>query len=88
MALSIKGEEADKLARQVAALTGENITEAVTESLRERLDRLEKEKRVDKTVQEVLAISRAFRREMEKSGESFSSTDHGDMFYDEFGLPK
>lgn len=39
MALSIKSDEADRLAREVAALTGESLTEAVTNSLRERLER-------------------------------------------------
>ena len=39
MALSIKNDEADRLAREVAALTGESLTEAVTTSLRERLER-------------------------------------------------
>jgi antitoxin VapB len=39
MALSIKSDEADRLAREVARLTGENLTEAVTTSLRERLNR-------------------------------------------------
>ena len=42
MALSIKTDEADQLARQLAALTGETITEAVTKSLQERLERLQK----------------------------------------------
>ncbi len=37
MALSIKSSEADLLAREVASLAGESITEAVTESLRMRL---------------------------------------------------
>jgi antitoxin VapB len=40
MALSIKTEEADRLARELAAVTGETLTEAVTEALRERLGRL------------------------------------------------
>ena len=40
MALSIKDPEADRLAREVARLTGETLTEAVTESLRERLERV------------------------------------------------
>lgn len=40
MALSIKTEEADRLARQLAALTGETMTETVTRSLKERLERL------------------------------------------------
>jgi antitoxin VapB len=39
MALSIKTEEADRLARELARLTGESITEAVTVALRERRDR-------------------------------------------------
>lgn len=37
MALSIKHPEADRLARELAAHTGESLTEAVVQSLRERL---------------------------------------------------
>lgn len=40
MALSIKTEEADRLARELAAVTGETMTEAVTTALRERLSRV------------------------------------------------
>ncbi|HWD58599.1 MAG TPA: type II toxin-antitoxin system VapB family antitoxin [Stellaceae bacterium] len=39
MALSIKTAEADRLARTLARLTGETMTEAVTVALRERLVR-------------------------------------------------
>jgi antitoxin VapB len=39
MALSIKSDEADRLARELAAETGETLTEAVVTALRERLDR-------------------------------------------------
>jgi antitoxin VapB len=39
MALSIKTDEADRLARALARLTGETMTEAVTAALRERLAR-------------------------------------------------
>lgn len=39
MALSIKSEHADRLAREVAKLTGESLTEAVTTALHERLER-------------------------------------------------
>lgn len=39
MALSIKSDEADALARELASLTGESLTAAVTESLRQRLAR-------------------------------------------------
>ena len=37
MALSIKNDEADRLARELAAATGESITEATLVALRERL---------------------------------------------------
>ena len=38
MALSIKSDRVDRLARELAALTGESITEAVETSLEARLD--------------------------------------------------
>ncbi|MBC7668411.1 type II toxin-antitoxin system VapB family antitoxin [Caulobacter sp. DWR2-3-1b2] len=39
MALSIKTREADQLARDLAKLTGETMTQAVTVALKERLER-------------------------------------------------
>lgn len=39
MALSLKDNETDRLARQVASLTGETLTEAVRVALAERLAR-------------------------------------------------
>ena len=39
MALSIKHPEADRLARALAAKTGESLTEAVLNALKERLQR-------------------------------------------------
>ena len=39
MALSIKNDEADQLARELAELTGESITDAVVISLRQRVER-------------------------------------------------
>jgi antitoxin VapB len=39
VALSLKDKETDRLAREVAALTGESLTDAVRISLSERLDR-------------------------------------------------
>ncbi len=38
MALSIKNPEADQLARELAALTGESMTDAVIIALRERIE--------------------------------------------------
>ena len=39
MALSIKTDKADRLARELSHLTGETMTEAVTKALAERLER-------------------------------------------------
>lgn len=44
MALSIKSDRADSLARELAALTGESITDAVVASLEVRLE-LERRRR-------------------------------------------
>jgi antitoxin VapB len=43
MALSIKTEEADRLARELSRFTGESMTDAITRAMRERLDRLHSE---------------------------------------------
>ena len=40
MALSIRNPRAEKLAREVAAESGENLTEAIIHALEERLERL------------------------------------------------
>jgi antitoxin VapB len=39
MQLNIKNDEAYRLAQEIAARTGESLTEAVTRALRERLER-------------------------------------------------
>ena len=39
MAFSIKNDEADRLARELATTTGETLTDAVLNALRERLER-------------------------------------------------
>ena len=58
MAISITSPEADRLARQLAAATGETITVAITIAMRERLDLVER-KRMNKTalLEEIRAIS-------------------------------
>lgn len=37
MALNIKNPEAERLARELARITGESLTQAVTEALRQRM---------------------------------------------------
>jgi antitoxin VapB len=45
MALSIKNDETERLARQVARETGESLTEAIQNSLQERWERLKARRR-------------------------------------------
>ncbi|MGQ0665379.1 MAG: type II toxin-antitoxin system VapB family antitoxin [Pseudomonadota bacterium] len=42
MALNIKSHQADRLARELAALAGESMTAAITKALAERLERLKR----------------------------------------------
>jgi antitoxin VapB len=70
MALSIKTEEADRLARELSRLTGESMTEAVTRSLQERLEREKKvrpKRRTKAEVQEELKRMNAFLENARKS---------------------
>jgi len=43
MALSIKNDLTERLARQLARVTGESMTEAIQKALEERLDRLKRQ---------------------------------------------
>jgi antitoxin VapB len=45
MALSIKNETTERLARQVAGETGESLTEAIQKSLEERWERLKRRRK-------------------------------------------
>lgn len=58
MALSIKSEQADRLARELAALTGESITAAVETALAERLE-LERRRRRRRSLDDVVERFRA-----------------------------
>ena len=86
MSLNIKNPEAHALAMRVAAKTGETLTDAVTTALRERLARLEAKPGFDGGLYEKLkAIAKDCRKHMK---EPWLSMEHGDLLYDERGLPK
>ena len=58
MALSIKSPEADRLARDLAALTGESMTVAVIISMRERLQREERKRQSkQQLIDDLMAIA-------------------------------
>lgn len=84
MALNIKHPDADRLARQLAAKTGETLTDAVLNALRERLSREEARRR-----------GPALRRELEAIRKRCASLPVLDsrpadeiLGYDDHGLPR
>jgi antitoxin VapB len=58
MALSIKHPEADRLARALAAQTGESLTEAIISALRERLIRQQARHRGTRLSQTLMDVGR------------------------------
>lgn len=84
MSLNIKNEETHRLAQELATLTGKSMTAAVTEALHERLDRVRRERGVS-LADRLLAIGRDCAAHLK---EPFRSGDHGDLLYDERGLPR
>ena len=85
MGLSIKNEETCRLARELAHLTGETMTGAITVALRERLERTRREEGTEIRVQRLLAIGR---RCANMLGDGPSAVEHGDFLHDERGLPR
>lgn len=84
MTLIIRSDEARKLAKELAKLTGESITAAITEALRERLDRVRTE-RGNGLVDQLLKIGRNCAAHMR---EPFRSVEHEELLYTEKGLPR
>ncbi len=85
MSLNIKNEETCRLAGELAQLTGETMTGAITVALRERLVREKSERSTEARAQRLLAIGR---RCATMLGDGPSAVEHGDFLYDERGLPK
>lgn len=85
MSLNIKNEETCRLATELARLTGETKTGAITVALRERLDREQRQSRADTLALELHEIGQRCAKLL-KPGPS--AIEHGDFLYDERGLPK
>jgi antitoxin VapB len=81
MGMNIKDEEAHRLAKELAALTGESLTKAVTEAIREKLERERRKGLADR----LMAIGKDAAAHLK---EPFRSIDIDEYLYDEKGLPK
>ncbi len=84
MALNIKGPETDRLARQLADLTDESITDAVKAALRDRLERERRRrgKKID------WALLRQKQKEIARLPIVDDRSAHELLGYDEAGLPR
>jgi antitoxin VapB len=99
MGLNIKNPEVESAIRQLAACTGESLTDAVANAVREKLARVEEEaerNRPARTVEEFMAAIKplqdkvAAERRARGDTRSFEEVmrDFDDEFYDEYGIPK
>ena len=85
MGLNIKNDETCRLAREVAELTGDTMTGAITAALRERLERERQLRRADALARELHAIGQRCASLLSPGP---SAVEHGDLLYDERGLPR
>lgn len=84
VSLNIKRDEAYRLARELADLTGESVTEAVTRAVQERLERVRRQQGAG-LADRLLAIGQDCAAHLK---EPYRSIDHADLLYDERGLPR
>jgi antitoxin VapB len=82
VSLNVKDPEAHRLAQAIAKATGETLTRAVTEALRERYERLQS-RRNKASVEELLTIAQRASAQVK-----YPYLDHTAFLYDERGLPK
>ena len=84
MSLNIKNEETCRLAAELARMTGQSMTGAITSALRERLARERRLRDVEVRAQQLLAIGERCAQRLDPGP---SAINHGDVLYDERGLP-
>ena len=85
MSLNIKNEETHRLARELAELTDETMTGAITLALVERLEREKRERSIEERRRAWQAIRKRIAALPMRPGPS--TVEHGDFLYDERGLP-
>ena len=83
MSLNIKSAEADRLVDEVSRLTGESKTQAVIESLKQRLAREHQFRDASRLASDLLSIG-----EKCAAYEVVEPGSHGELLYDDNGLPR
>ncbi len=84
MAINIKDEATDRLARALAEKTGESLTEAIGNAVRERLERLRGRPRANDLLEDLRSIAHRCAALPEKDSRSADEI----LDYDERGLPR
>lgn len=84
MAMNIKNPETQRLVEELAAITGESLTAAITTAVRERLNRLHRGQPIG-LAEHLMQIGQDCALHLR---EPFRSSPHGDLLYDEKGLPR
>jgi antitoxin VapB len=84
MALNIRNPETDRLAEQLAELTGETKTAAVTQALRERLQRVQRERSGTRLADRLDTIAVRVAALPVRDGRSAEAI----LGYDDDGLPR
>ena len=84
MALNIKNRTAEQLAHELASVTGESLTEAITVALRNRLEALKRSRQRGSVMAEVAALQEFLRSQPDRDTRSADEI----LGYDEFGLPR
>ena len=84
MALNIRNPETERLANALAKLTGETKTQAITQALRDRLERIRRQQSERRLADELDAIA------MNCAALPALDTRDADEIvgYDEYGLPR
>ena len=82
MAFTINSPEADRLAHELAELTGESLTEAVTNAIRERLAAVQRPAKRTPSMARIAEIQAFVASLPDRDTRSLE-----EMLYDENGLP-
>jgi antitoxin VapB len=87
MGLNIKNSETERLVQELAGLTGESLTAAVTEAVRQRIERIKHEKRPKGALAaELMRIGRECADALAKAPGKMMEIE--DLYDSETGLPK
>lgn len=83
MSLNIKNEATCKRVGELATLTGESMTKAIDEAVKQRLESLSREKGA--LADRLLAIGKDCAKRLNRR---YRTIDHGELLYGKDGLPK